>query len=431
VAGGRRAVFLDRDGVLNRAVVRDGRPYPPASVEEMEIPPGTAEALRELKRLGYLLVVVTNQPDVSRGKQTREAVEAIHARMGAELPLDVFRTCYHDDKEDCPCRKPKPGLLTMAAADLGIDLAASFMVGDRWRDVDAGAAAGCRTVWLDMQYRERGPSQPADARVADLWEAVRYIARISEEPGMQTNIMAEPTAKPVHELKVKLFADGAEKASMLELYAQPHIQGFTTNPTLMRKAGITDYGAFARDIVAAIPDRPISLEVFADDFAEMERQGRMIATWGDNVYVKIPVTNTKREPAYELVRRLSHEGVKLNVTAILTMEQTAAVVDALAGGAPSNVSIFAGRIADTGRDPVPMMAEAVRLLQPHPQMELIWASPRELLNVFQADAIGCHIITATPDILKKLALVGKDLAEYSLETVKMFYDDASKSGFRL
>jgi transaldolase len=243
--------------------------------------------------------------------------------------------------------------------------------------------------------------------------------------------MAEPAAKPVHELKVKLFADGAEKASMLELYAQPHIQGFTTNPTLMRKAGIADYAAFAQDIVAAIPDRPISLEVFADDFAEMERQARRIATWGSNVYVKIPVTNTKREPAYDLVRRLSHEGVKLNVTAILTLEQTASVVDALAGGAPSNVSIFAGRIADTGRDPVPLMAEAVRLLQPHPQMELIWASPRELLNVFQADAIGCHIITATPDILKKLSLVGKDLADYSLETVQMFYNDASKSGFTL
>lgn len=237
--------------------------------------------------------------------------------------------------------------------------------------------------------------------------------------------------KSVSELKTKLFADGAEKASMLEMYANPLIQGFTTNPTLMRKAGITDYEAFGRDIVKAIPDRPISLEVFADEFPEMERQARNIATWGPNVYVKIPVTNTKQQSSCDLIRRLSHEGVKLNVTAILTMDQVKDVVKALAGGAPSNVSVFAGRIADTGLDPVPIMAAAVEMLRPHPQMELIWASPREMLNIFQADSIGCHIITATNDIFKKLSLVGKDLAVYSLETVKMFYEDATKSGFRI
>jgi transaldolase len=245
--------------------------------------------------------------------------------------------------------------------------------------------------------------------------------------------MTNPTPVPpaVSQLRVKLFADGAEKAGMLEMYANPHIQGFTTNPTLMRKAGITDYRAFSCDILAAIPDRPMSLEVFADEFDEMERQAREITTWGPNVYVKIPVSNTRREPAYDLVHRLSRDGVKLNVTAILDMEQVRQVVQALAGGAASYVSVFAGRIADTGRDPVPMMTTCVDLLRPHPQMELIWASPRELLNVFQADAVGCHIITATNDILKKLSLVGKDLADYSLETVKMFADDAAKSGFRL
>lgn len=237
--------------------------------------------------------------------------------------------------------------------------------------------------------------------------------------------------KAVNDLKVKLFADGAEKSSMLELYRNPLIKGFTTNPTLMRKAGISDYEAFARDILEAIPDRPISLEVFADDFPEMARQARKIAAWGPNVYVKIPVTNTRRESSAELVRTLTNDGVKLNVTAIMALEQVRVVVDALAGGAPSNVSVFAGRIADTGMDPVPLMAEAMDMLRPHPQMELIWASPRELLNVFQADDIGCHIITATPDILKKLSLVGKDLSEYSLDTVRMFYDDATKSGFRL
>lgn len=235
----------------------------------------------------------------------------------------------------------------------------------------------------------------------------------------------------VTELTTKIYADGAELEGMLALYRQPFIKGFTTNPTLMRKAGLTDYRAFAREVVAAIPDRPISFEVFSDEFDEMERQAHEIATWGKHVYVKIPVTNTRREPAYDLIHRLSHAGVKLNVTAIMTLRQVEDVMVRLRGGAPSNVSVFAGRVADTGVDPVPMMAEAVRLLSVEPAAELIWASPRELLNVFQADAIGCHIITVTHDILKKLALVGKDLDDYSLETVKMFFDDAKAAGFSL
>jgi transaldolase len=232
-------------------------------------------------------------------------------------------------------------------------------------------------------------------------------------------------------LKVKLFADGADKATMLELYRNPLIQGFTTNPTLMRQAGITDYEAFARDILLNISDRPISLEVFADDFAQMDRQARKIATWGDNVYVKIPVTNTRRESAVNLICRLTNSGVRVNVTALLTVDQVREVTRALAGGAPSCISVFAGRIADTGRDPLPTMAEAMDIIGEHPSIELIWASPRELLNIFQADSIGCHIITATNDILKKLRLVGKELDEYSLDTVKMFYTDAKSSGFEL
>jgi transaldolase len=230
---------------------------------------------------------------------------------------------------------------------------------------------------------------------------------------------------------VKLFADGADKAAMLGLYANPAIRGFTTNPTLMRKAGVSDYQAFARDILSAIPDRPISFGVFADEFEEMERQAYRISSWGTNVYVKIPVTNTRGQSSCGLIERLSRGRVKLNVTALLTLEQVRHVRDALSGGAPSCISVFAGRIADTGRDPVPVMAAAVELLRPHPQMELIWASPRELLNVFQADAVGCHIITATTDILKKLQLVGKDLAVYSLDTVKMFFEDARASGIEL
>ncbi len=235
----------------------------------------------------------------------------------------------------------------------------------------------------------------------------------------------------VPNLKVKLFADGADKNGMLEMYRNPLIQGFTTNPTLMRKAGVTNYRAFAQEILAAIPDRPISFEVFSDDADEMEAQAREIASWGDNVYVKIPVTNTSREPMYALVKQLSHDGVKVNVTALLTIDQVKHVTDALAGGSPSYISVFAGRIADTGRDPMPIMAESVRIMKGAPKAELIWASPRELLNIYQAEAVGCHVITATNDILKKLSLVGKDLADYSLDTVKMFFTDAQAAGFSL
>jgi len=236
--------------------------------------------------------------------------------------------------------------------------------------------------------------------------------------------------KPITELNVKIFADGADKQGMLEMYAKPYIKGFTTNPTLMRQAGIGDYRAFAKDILAIIRDRPISFEVFSDEFDEMARQAREIATWGENVYVKIPVTNTRREPAYGLVRQLSHSGVNVNVTALMTLTQVASVAEAVQGGAACSISVFAGRIADTGYDPVPLMAAAVELLRQAPNAELIWASPRELLNVYQADAIGCHIITVTNDILKKIPLIGKDLTEFSLETVQMFYDDAQKVGFR-
>ncbi len=237
--------------------------------------------------------------------------------------------------------------------------------------------------------------------------------------------------KTVSELKIQIFADGADKAGMLEMYRNSYIKGFTTNPTLMRKAGIADYEAFARDIVSAIPNRPISFEVFADDFGEMERQARRITTWGQHVSVKIPITNTKGESSMPLVRKLSADGIGLNVTAIFTLDQVQAVVDAVRGGAPCYVSVFAGRIADSGLDPVPIMAAAVERLRAAPNTQLIWASPRELLNIFQADEIGCHVITVTNDILKKLSLVGKDQGTYSLDTVKMFYEDGKAAGYKL
>jgi transaldolase len=237
--------------------------------------------------------------------------------------------------------------------------------------------------------------------------------------------------KKVEDLKVKIFADGADKAGMLEMYAKPFVKGLTTNPTLMKKAGITDYRAFCKDILMSIKDKPLSFEVFSDDFAEMERQALEIASWGENVYVKIPVTNTKKETCYTLVKKLAEQKVKLNVTALMTLEQVRDVVASLNPNIPSYVSVFAGRVADTGVDPVPMMAKAVEMLKVAPAAELIWASPRELLNIFQADEIGCQVITVTNDILKKLSLVGYDLDEYSLDTVKMFYKDAVEAGFKL
>ena len=233
------------------------------------------------------------------------------------------------------------------------------------------------------------------------------------------------------DLKIKLFADGANLAQILQAYGNPLIKGFTTNPTLMRSAGVSDYEGFAHKVLESVTDKPMSLEVFADEFGEMERQAHKIAGWGGNVYVKIPVMNTRRESSMDLVRRLSHSGVKVNVTAVLTLDQVRAAADALAGGSPGVISVFAGRIADTGRDPVPIMKTAVELVRAVPNIELIWASPRELLNIFQADDVGCHIITATDSVLAKLGIVGKNLDEYSLETVKMFHTDAVRSGYEL
>ena len=232
-------------------------------------------------------------------------------------------------------------------------------------------------------------------------------------------------------LNVKIFADGADLKAIKALYTNPLVKGFTTNPTLMRNAGVDNYERFAREVLTAVPDRPISFEVFADDFKEMEWQARLIASWGDNVYVKIPVTNTRRESAAPLIKSLSASGIQLNVTALFTVEQVKTITESLAIATPAAISVFAGRIADTGVDPLPIMRESVAIMKARPKSELIWASPRELLNVYQAEEIGCHIITATPDIIKKLSLVGKDLSAYSLETVAMFYKDASAAGYEL
>jgi transaldolase len=231
--------------------------------------------------------------------------------------------------------------------------------------------------------------------------------------------------------RTKIFADGADRATILSRNADPMISGFTTNPTLMRKSGISDYKAFALDILKEVNRKPISFEVFSDEFDEMEKQALEIASWADNVYVKVPITNTRKESAVPLIERLSKQGVKINVTAIMTVDQVRSVVPALTPGPAGCVSVFAGRIADAGVDPLPLMKHSMELLHDYPTLELIWASPRELFNIVQADSIGCHIITVTDDILKKLPTIGKDLTEFSLETVKMFYNDAKSAGFNI
>lgn len=233
------------------------------------------------------------------------------------------------------------------------------------------------------------------------------------------------------DLTIQIFADGADLDGIREMAGRPFISGFTTNPTLMRKAGVSDYERFGRDVLELVPDRPISFEVFSDDFDEMAQQARKLAGWGPNVFVKIPITNTEGRPSAPLLAELAREGVQLNVTALMGLDQVESSVEALAGGARSYISVFAGRIADTGRDPLPIMTSALELMAPHPSLELIWASPRELLNLVQADQIGCHVITMTNDLLAKVGLIGKPLDQFSLETVVMFRNDAEAAGFSL
>lgn len=237
--------------------------------------------------------------------------------------------------------------------------------------------------------------------------------------------------KTGHGLRIKIFADGADVYAMKEAQNSGVVKGFTTNPTLMKKAGISDYASFAKSVLKEITDYPISFEVFSDEFDEMEREARIIASWGKNVNIKIPITNTKGQSSVSLIKKLSADGLSLNITAILTLEQVEAVANALSSKVQSIVSVFAGRIADTGRDPMPIMRKSAEMLRSNPKAELLWASSRELLNIMQAEACGCHIITVTNDLLKKLQMVNKDLEELSLDTVKMFYNDAAAAGYRI
>ena len=237
--------------------------------------------------------------------------------------------------------------------------------------------------------------------------------------------------KKIEDLKVKIFSDGADKKDMLEMNSETFIKGLTTNPTLMKKAGIKDYELFAKDILSTIKEKPISFEVFSDDFNEMEKQAMKITSWADNVYVKIPITNTKKESSKELIKRLAKKKIKLNITAIFTVDQVKTTLSALDNNVPSIISVFCGRIADTGRDPIPLMSDCLKEMKINSKSELLWASPRELINIIQADQINCHIITVPKDIIKKLQFINYNLEEYSLDTVKMFHKDAVEAGFKI
>lgn len=429
-----RAIFLDRDGVLNEVVPdpRTGTCESPSTPEAVRLVPGAAEAVRSLAGAGYRLVVVSNQPGAAKGTTTRETLEAIHdavesALEGAGARVDAWRYCFHAAADECDCRKPQPGLIVGAAEDLGIDLTASWMIGDSDTDVEAGKRAGCRTALVanPLSAHRRRNGSP-DLVTTTLAEATRIIlGGVNDAEG---TAQRSPAAT---DLRTKIFADGADLETILRLAENPRLRGFTTNPTLMWKAGLTDYAEFAQRLLERITDRPISFEVFADDEPEMRRQAQRIASWAENVYVKIPVSTTTGEPTAPLVRELSHDGVKVNVTAVMTPRQVEAIATAVDGGAPSIVSVFAGRIADTGIEPVPIMRDCLAILEPVPTAELLWASPRELLNVVQASEIGCHIITVTNDLLAKLDLLGRDLDRFSLETVQMFHRDAVSAGFTL
>jgi len=407
----------------------DGLPESPHTLDEVELLPGAAAALARLTRAGVRIAIATNQPAAAKGQTSREVLDAIHETIvrAAEAEggrIESSHVCYHRAEDGCTCRKPLPGLLREALVAVpGSSAEAAWMVGDRATDVLAGRAAHFRTALLGASLfpgddeRLRAEGAEPSFRGNNLMAFVDHL--------LERFVPAPST--------IKLFSDGADLASLLEMAKNPKIAGFTTNPTLMRKAGLSYYVAFAKQVLEHITDRPISFEVFADEFDQMASQARLIASWAKNVYVKVPITNTRGESSLPLVKELSVKGgVQLNVKALCTLDQVRGCADALVGGAPAVISVFAGRIADTGRDPAPLMREARAIIDAsRAPAELLWASPRELLNIVQAEEAGAHIITVPPDMLKKLVLFGKDLAEYSLETVKMFHNDAKAAGYTL
>lgn len=423
-------ILLDRDGVLNDMVYHPehGTVDSPMHPEQVTLLPGVPEALKLMTDAGFGMAVVTNQPAAAKGKTTRANLEAVHARVLQEATASGGRilsshVCYHRAEDRCTCRKPATGLLEEAfGQNPDYDRRASWMVGDGVTDIQAGKALGLLTALIGKkpcavcQNLEDTCGMPTTS-TPDLPSFAAMLTRGGPAP---------------MRLRVKVFADGADLAAICRRAADPNIRGFTTNPSLMRKAGVDDYGAFARAALAAVGGRPISFEVIADTEEEIERQALLIHSWGENAYVKIPITNTHGHPLSGLAGRLSQRGVKCNVTAILALDQVCAAATALRGGAPSVVSVFAGRVADAGVDPVVHMRAALAICRSlDPRIELLWASPREVLNIVQANDIGCDIITVTDDLLSKMPNLGKDLTQFSLETVRMLKGDADAGGYTL
>lgn len=428
-------ILLDRDGVLNRMVVHaeHGLTDSPLHPSQVEMLPGAVAAVARLTEAGYGVAIVTNQPAAAKGKTSRENLEAVHARVVAEIEAGGGRIasshiCFHRAEDGCACRKPAAGLLRAALeAHPQRPRDGVWMVGDGVTDVQAGRLLGLRTAFL---------GKPSCAACGVLDATVGPADHIAPDlEGFVGHLLGGALHRSgvnAADLRVKIFADGADLDVIRRRAADPMISGFTTNPSLARKAGVTDYERFSRAALAAAGTRPVSIEVVADSPEEIAAQALRISQWAPNAYVKIPVTTTSGTSLIGVAGRLSHEGVKVNLTAILTLRHVAEAVDAFRGGAPSVISVLAGRVADAGVDPVGHMRAALAICRSADRaIELLWASPRELFNVVQASQVGVDIITVTDSLLEKLSQLGRDLGEVSLDTVRMLKADADMGGLRL
>lgn len=431
----RPLILLDRDGVLNKMVIEPehGVADSPLHPSQVVLMAGVAEALARLTEAGYGLVVVSNQPAAAKGKTSRENLEAVHARVIAQACARGARilgshVCWHRAEDDCSCRKPAVGLLQAALqAHPEHARAGAWMVGDGLTDVQAGRTLGLHTAFIGKMFCA------ACKQLDDTVGPADHIA--PHLPAFVDHLLgtaATPVGPLASALRVRVFADGADLVTLRRRAADPRIAGFTTNPSLARKAGVNGYERFAREALAVAEGRPLSIEVVADDADTIAAQARRIHGWGDNAYVKIPVTTSRGEPLWPLAGRLSQEGVKINLTALLPLWQVAQAAEVFRGGAPSIVSVLAGRVADAGIDPVGHMRAARAICRAaDPAIELLWASPREVYNVVQADHIGVDIITLTDDLLCKLHLLGGDLDAVSLDTVRGLKADADLGGLLL
>jgi transaldolase len=384
-----KAFFFDRDGILNKAIVKNRKPYSPKFPHQLEKNYEILNLIKHLKKNKFIIIVITNQPELSRGGLFKYSSIFMNFLIEKYFLIDEIFVCGHNKKDRCNCRKPKNGMLISAAKKWNIDFKKSFLIGDRWKDIEAGNSVGCKTIYIDYNFKMNKFNN------------------------------------------TKIFADGADFNEMIKLSKTSFVKGLTTNPSLMRKNGISDYESFAKKILKKIKKKPLSFEVFSDNIDEMKEQALKINSWGKNIYVKIPITNTKKKSTAKLIKYLTSKNIKVNVTAVMTLKQVKEVLKNLNPKIPSYISIFAGRIADTGRDPVPTMQAALKLMKKNKNCELIWASTREIYNIYQSSQIKCHIITVTADLIRKFPLLNYNLERYSLDTVKGFRSDAVKSKFKI